>query len=314
MFTATIQAAIDAAVAAVPDAVEVVPGRTLIIDGDSLAYVCSGNNETPFGVARGNMHTRIRKARLAAGAEYVKVVLTASYSHKGRRFEIATVKPYQGNRGNSKKPTNWAGLRSNLVTLTETSPEMYALEEELEADDLMAAMACDLGDLAVIYSPDKDLRMVPCWHLTWQEHAMVDARGAWKTEHGGKVYGHAFFWHQMLAGDTADNIPGLPLMRSGEKMVPVGEVRAKQSLQSVANDEEAFAKVYLAYRSLYPEDGQAATAMLEQGLLLWLRRNEGTFDVLFKGAPMSPGLSLREFTDAAVAVQVKLLRGPHVQT
>ena len=86
-------------------------GRTLYIDGDGLAYYCAGNDEATTETARENLHAFIRQAKDRAGAEFVRILVTASGSSKGDRFAIARAKPYQGQRADARRPKNWAYLR-----------------------------------------------------------------------------------------------------------------------------------------------------------------------------------------------------------
>ena len=71
-----------------PTVPAMVPGRVAHIDGDSLAYGCAGNDETPFGLARQRLLERIEQFRLYSGAERVLIHNTAPGSDKGKRFHI----------------------------------------------------------------------------------------------------------------------------------------------------------------------------------------------------------------------------------
>ena len=104
-------AAIAAAVSASPMTNNSVPveRRVLLVDGDGLAYYCAGNDETSIGEARARLIEKVKGAQRACGAEDVRILLTNSGSHKGHRYAIARVKPYQGQRVNSRRPKNWRG-------------------------------------------------------------------------------------------------------------------------------------------------------------------------------------------------------------
>ncbi len=74
-------------------------------------------------------------------------------------------------------------------------------------------------DNVVIYTQDKDMRMLPGRHLDWVSHrlhtvsyscAMDGPVEVLDSVFSEKQYGPKWFWLQMLHGDTADNIPGLP--------------------------------------------------------------------------------------------------------
>lgn len=259
----------------------VVPGRVLVIDGDGLAYYCAGNDETTAGEARQLYEEKIATAQRAAGAEQVIIAVTGPGSHKGHRYAVARAKPYQGQRANSRRPKNWEVLRDRLM-LDRRSHVVY----DREADDVMANLGSNpeqaLFKGTVIQTQDKDLRMVTgCWHQDWKTNALLYVPDdTFEMVHNDKVYGHKWFWLQMLQGDTADNIPGLPFYwdgrthasgpKKGEKvLLRVGEKTAAELLHGLNSNESAGRKVLDLYRGYY---GPAAEEQfLEQAVLLWMR-------------------------------------------
>ena len=217
-------------------------------------------------------------AQAAAGAEAVELVYTPEGSTKGDRYAVARRKPYQGQRTGKHRPPNWAFLRGVI----ERDPRAVS-SGDLEADDRLARPHQDL----VIWSQDKDLRMVTgCRHLRWDRSGLVHVPpGAFcvidAERSEGKVYGHLWFWLQMLHGDTADNIPGLPSLRGK----PVGEAAADRLMAPGMDNEQAFHIVAQAYWETYGEE-RWTVEMLEQGALLWLRRGERWDEVVTEG-PMA---------------------------
>lgn len=250
----------------------VVLGRVLIVDGDYLAYYCAGNDETSPGEARRRAIDRLELMRDACGAEKVTVHLTSEGSTKGDRFIIATVKPYQANRNGGRRPKNWAYLRDwmegykGALFTTKTWGTR-------EADDGMAYHAITLGtDLAVIATGDKDLRMVPAWHLGWRDWSLTRLGTEFAVVGtNGLLYGTKWFWQQVLQGDTADGIPGLPKYVSAGKAKLMGEKTAEKFLADATNDDEACRIVAALYASFYPDEW--ADRLAEQMGLLWMRRD-----------------------------------------
>jgi DNA polymerase-1 len=140
-----------------------------------------------------------------------------------------------------------------------------------EADDLFAMLSHKHGpEQVVIVTQDKDMRMVPGWHMRWDDHMIAYMPPGTDTTWGEKVYGERWFWMQMLHGDPADNIPGLPRYSpDGVKSALIGEVTTRKLLDPFPLAELP-AVVEAAYRSHY---GAAARLhMVEQGVLLWMRR------------------------------------------
>jgi len=251
---------------------EIVPGRVLHIDGDMIAYWAGGNDDTTIETSRNVAANKIDTMREYAGAERVIVHLTAASSTKGDRFLISTVKPYQGQRKSGRKPKNWAYLREWLETYAGPAFRVKNWATR-EADDGLSFFAYYEGAECVMSTKDKDMRMLPGLHLDWDTMALTFVpRGAYSVVAGGLQYGHKWFWLQMLHGDTADNIPGLPhyVDEDGKKKL-CGPKTAENFLKDTENNGEAFAIVRNLYESFYADDW--ADRLLEQALLLWLRND-----------------------------------------
>lgn len=309
---AALEAAVARAAAVNPQSnggVERVEGRLLIVDGDGLCYYCAGNDDTAPGTARKNLIDKLRSAQVACGASHIKIVVTARGSHKGYRYAVARVKPYQGQRTSDRRPKNWAYLRELL--------ELGGLEADIdieftdiaEADDLFSRYALSHPD-CVIYTQDKDMRMIPGKHLDWLTHLLFKLEPtAWRATAFDKVWGRAWFWQQMLQGDQADNIPGLPfytdgsLLKSGAgkgtmKQIACGEVGATKLMANLSSDAQCLIHLGVAYESCYGDRWVAE--MLEQGILLWMR-NDQTSSPLNVVAPGNPlhGLTKHDLWPAA---------------
>lgn len=252
----------------------VVPGRVLLVDGDYLAYFCAGNDEREPGIARLNAINRLEDMRDAAGCEKIVVHLTSSGSTKGDRYIIATEKAYQAQRVGSRRPKNWAYLREWMESY---SGALFTTKTwgTREADDGLAYHATVLGvDKAVISTADKDLRMVPAWHLSWSAWTMTRLDTEFEVVgDDGKIYGTKWLWLQVLQGDGADNIPGLPFY-ANEKGAHkrMGEKTAEKFLANCKTDDEAAYIVAGLYHSYYGDDWPDRLA--EQLGLLWMRRDK----------------------------------------
>lgn len=295
--------AIEAAGASAPILQTRTQGRVLLVDGDALAYTAAGSDECSPGQARANLVTKVQQAMRASGSAEVKLLLTARNSHKGYRYAIARGKPYQGQRSSGRRPKNWQYLRDLLEQGGLPFPVISTAT--LEADDLFAHYSVSLGaENVVIFTQDKDLRMVPGWHLAWDDNDLhFLAPGVFRKEHGGKVYGHAWFWSQMLHGDAADNIPGLPWFYDGYytsgpnkgkiKTARCGEKSsAVKGLAFQNTDERAYQFCLNVYEDCFGE--RAVVEMLEQACLLWMRRTPNVLDCTLPGGPFNGMLSLDE--------------------
>lgn len=270
-----------------------VPGRVLQVDGDQLCYQTGCFDDEPFSTAKSNFESVLQSWILMAGADRAVIHLTGD--NKGGRYEIATLKEYQANRKGKVAPKHLAALRAYVQDNYGNCEYHY----DQEADDGMAqanyaAIIYGNRDLSVICSADKDLRMCSGLHLNTKTGEIIDVDGYGYVELlEGKPkklvgYGTAFFWAQLLMGDTADNIPGLPacgpatLVRYEEfrtkaieklldqcacgnqgkedaaaekidalKHKACGQVAAYHIIKHCTNDNEALGAVLQAYRDHY---------------------------------------------------------------
>jgi DNA polymerase-1 len=254
-----------------------VTGRVLHLDGDYLAYFAAGNDECLPGQARQNAFGRIETTRLLTGSESVVLHLSASGCTKAHRYLIATVKPYQGQRS-GRKPRNWQYLREVLEHYEgpKFRPKVWVTRE---ADDGMSYCAYQDANrrrlsaeefakvLVAVSTRDKDMRMLPGLHINWMTWERTEVPpGAYDVQgEDGLQYGLKWFWLQLLQGDTADHIPGIPKLFGKQ----CGEAGAEKYLAGTTCTEDAYDRVQTAYAAHYGTDW--ADALVEQAGLLWLR-------------------------------------------
>mgnify|MGYP000987882485 FL=1 len=78
------------------------------------------------------------------------------------RYEYAVTAEYKGNRKGTEKPTHYHLLREYLVSSWDA-----LVVEGMEADDMLAIRATELGDDSIIVTLDKDLDQVSGWHYNF---------------------------------------------------------------------------------------------------------------------------------------------------
>lgn len=301
---AWMQEAANAAATASPmvsTAPPVTPGRVLHIDGDMIAYWAGGREDTSVAQSRAVALNKIEALGTQSGADKIVVHLTAESSSKADRFLIATVKEYQGQRKSGRKPQNWGYLRNWMETYQGLVYKVK-LWATREADDGLAWMAfASTASPATVPSvtctKDKDMRMLPGWHIDWDTMAMhFVPHGCYDMVVNELQYGHKWFWLQTLQGDGADYIPGLPSIRNNKgNFVQCGEKAAQRALIDTNCNEEAFGIVKQAYMDYY--DDTWCVMMAEQALLLWLRTDKACsyYDVLkVTGESLRPGIAAIE--------------------
>ena len=249
-----------------PQGVPIVKGRRVHIDADILAYQCGGNEDTDVATSRRILKSKIDLFKDASGAEGVLLHLTASGSTKGDRAVVAYTKPYQGQR-KGHRPKNWQYLRDYMADGVAGPVKQWY---DREADDGFGFISANCP-LDVIATRDKDMRMLPGLHLNWDTYELVHAPAdVFALEAGGKLYGHKWFWTQMLWGDAADNIPGLP--KHPDFPRGVGEVAAGKLLAFAHDDASAAQAVAQAYKAHWGDEW--ADRYAEQASLLWIRRTQ----------------------------------------
>ena len=276
----------------------VVAGRVLQFDADFGCYNCAHLEDSVQSNFK-NLKAHIESKRILAGAE--KTNCHISLGLKGGRTEIATVKPYQAQRHgvNLEVKARVAELRCLLANYS-TDKVTPIANLYTEADDSLTAYQMADLENSVLMSGDKDLWMAMGWHCDASTGRMYKVTGYGKTEYRevGNVKpklvgeGTSWFWHQILMGDTADNIAGLPKL-SGKlmnKYVPTkkfnpkrkagqcGEAKAVAILKDVKSDGEAHARVMDAYFQFYGSNYKEM--IVEQAFLLWMRRTPAVDDCL----------------------------------
>lgn len=186
------------------------------------------------------------------------------------RYALAKTRPYKGNRKNPK-PFHF----NNIIVHLDANYDLRISSEGYEADDMMCMMQYANQDKTIICSRDKDLRICPGWHYSWEcggqrsvGPILTDELG-WLELRKGKVlgYGKKFFYYQMLVGDSADHIPGLQGW---------GQVKAYKTLEGLETVEDCHKTVEQAYIDIVGEEG-AEEYFMEQANLLWMIHERGVY-------------------------------------
>lgn len=137
----------------------------------------------------------IRKAIDAVGYKDYYLYLTPSTGNF--RDAIGTIRKYKGNRDTSSRPFYYPDLREHLLAAHQA---IVARGEE--ADDQISWVARKFYKEQrefVIIGIDKDLLQIPGRHYNW-----VDDEHKELSEDEARL----FYWAQVLAGDSGDNVPG----------------------------------------------------------------------------------------------------------
>jgi len=175
----------------------------------------------------------------------------------GSMFRRTLLPTYKS--GRPEKPVGYVAFRNEILSQPNCS-----VFKEIEADDIISITARGNmleGRPYVICSVDKDLRQIPGRHY-WPWHPNPAKVMATVTVEGAE----AFFWHQTLAGDPGDKIPGCHGM---------GDVKAKRCLAGLDPMDAAanWKAIVAAYRKANTPDPEA-DALLTARLVRLLRRGD----------------------------------------
>lgn len=173
--------------------------KTVLIDGDQIAYLCSFAAETEIEWDEDTISLTTSKKELRKALEYqitkakretnCNKVMVGLSSNTNFRKDLYT--DYKANR-TARKPL---GLNYCKEYLTEEyNAETY---EGLEADDLLGIWGANRSD-RIIWATDKDYLTVPCMLYRKDKLTRITEEEA---DHNLRV--------QTMVGDTADNFKGV---------------------------------------------------------------------------------------------------------
>jgi len=166
-----------------------------LIDADILNYrIGFATNEEPEDVAITTMAGFLEDLLLLdlPQVQTWELHLTGKTNF---RNDYAVTVPYKGNRKGTEKPVHYHLLREYLCSAWGAT-----INEGIEADDMLAIRATELGDDSIIVTLDKDLNQVVGWHYNFVK------KNKYYVE---KDEGLLNFYKQFLTGDTVDNIIGV---------------------------------------------------------------------------------------------------------
>lgn len=185
--------------------------RTLLIDGDVVAYQFATTAETPihWGDDFWTLHADAAeaKARMDNYLEELKTGLEAAYliialSDRTRNYFRKKLLPsYKASRDNIRKPLILKELRMHLQTKYESFER-----PGLEGDDVLGILATSpkiVRGEKVIVSIDKDLKTIPGLHYNTNKPEL----GIYEITEEEADYWHLF---QALTGDSSDGYSGCP--------------------------------------------------------------------------------------------------------
>lgn len=224
-----------------------------LLDGDIYAFRPASTTDE-LGIAIWRMEEMIDNTLAETGADEFSIFLSGE-----NNFRYDIYPEYKANR-TQPKPALLKPLKEYLI-------EKYnaVVSDGCEADDLLGIHQCQEAehwssyDGTIICSIDKDLRMIPGNHYSFEISGKTSKGDSW-VRPAERCFVEPFdglrhFYYQCLVGDTADNVKGA----SG-----IGKVKATRILAE-CRDEQA---LFEATREHFAADEE----FLMTGRCLWIFR------------------------------------------
>lgn len=262
------------------------PEVIALIDGDVIVYRLGFATQTlireddrlvvmsePPEHALHSLEVMLNSILADTGATHYRIFLTGEGNF---RKDVAKLCKYKGKRelrpAEMRRPYHYETLRTALI-------ERYGAEvcHGEEADDALGRAVGFYTETEGEYSipcictNDKDLRQIPGYHYDFTH----PERGIQTVS---ELEGIKYFYHQLLTGDTADDIIGIP---------GIGPAKADKILSGAETEQECEERVVKEYIKFYHEgDGRNVLDQLgrtwhdvleEQKELLWIRRHNKTY-------------------------------------
>lgn len=154
---------------------------------------------------------------------------------KNFRNDVAVTAPYKGNR-TADKPIHYHLLRNYLETAWGAS-----VSDGIEADDVLAIRATELGNNSIIVTLDKDLDQVVGWHYNFVKKIKYYVE---------KDEGLLNFYKQFLVGDSVDNIigaKGIGAKKAEKLLADKSEIEMWNTVVEILGYERAMENAQLLY-------------------------------------------------------------------
>ena len=248
---------------------------TVLIDGDQMMYTVGFAAEgEPLKYVLGTIKKNIDKIQKACNAEHREIWVKGTDNF---RDKLSVSRGYKSTR-RSDKPKDFEEIFKYILEY-QGAKQAHGME----ADDMLSVRLYEDHergyDQYVLASQDKDLLNTPGWH----HNPRKPAQGLF---HISPEEADMHFWYQMLAGDTVDNIPGLPgitrdvfdrydLAGGG---TGISSKRAWEIVYSHTVEElprvvrELYGEWFAHDVPLAPES-MVQQYFIEQGRLLWMARH-----------------------------------------
>lgn len=221
----------------------------VLIDGDIVVFRAGfASNTGPFSHALHNTNLVVKDILSATQADDYTIYIKGTGNY---RTDIPSEYKYKGNRKESHRPIHEQVIREHL------QDTWGAVQVDgMETDDALGIAQTEAEthsgtDFTTICSIDKDLLMIPGNHYNFVKQVFSTI---------GQQEGLHRFLQQMIVGDRADNIFGIP---------KYGPVAANRLLPMDISYKEGWKVLENLYNKFSTED-----ALWSNARLLWISRTK----------------------------------------
>lgn len=224
-------------------------------------FLVPKENNKDFNTAVFIMERHIRRIHHMTQCSHINFWLSDT-DRSNFRYKVAKTPGPKGpgyKAGRAAKPSYWYQLRDILI-------QKYAATEikGYEADD---ALGIHQTEDTIASHFDKDISMIPGKHFRWDTgefYEVSNLGGIWLNDRREiKGTGLAFFYAQLLMGDSTDNIPNLAR--------GYGDVKVFKLLEECVTEKDMLKVVLQEYETVLGlEYGQR---LFEQADLVWICRD-----------------------------------------
>lgn len=246
--------------------------RHLLVDADTILYrVGFSGPPSPYS-ACSQLATYIENISVRALNRFgitvaetagctITYFLTVSDGVRYRDKFSKAVK-YKEHRASAPSPLYMREMQDFVVRNLNTH---VSFSSEREADDAVSILArmyfnrTGTTDNYIIAGVDKDLLQIPGDHYNYVKDT---------THYQSFHEADRWFFHQLLMGDVADNIPGIK---------GVGPKKAEKILSKGSTVDQWWDLTVEEYTKAYPKhsENELCDMLYERGNMLWIQRSEG---------------------------------------
>lgn len=222
-----------------------------ILDGDTIPYLVAYNFRDKEDVDEVLVDTDNFVSSILASTSCTHYVGFLGGT-KCFRYDIAVTKPYKGNRPESP---DWYKKWGGVIKAHLRDKWKFVVVNGIEADDAVAIAAFDLRLQEVNYivcGADKDLLQIVGNHYNIRTHT---------RQYIDKAVASRNLFKQILIGDTADNILGLP---------GIGPKKASGFIDRLDDWQEMATIVCQLFENKYKDGGKVYREMYDLCYLLEL--------------------------------------------